>query len=220
MIKLTRRQKVTKENKTNALIKSKIAACKELDKRSQIKLNRELLRHIMQLLVLNNYHHLTIGQILRAYHNWCNWGQVDMRTKNPRRTTSAAARAAVKEKFKDSEEKMKLVHDIPERKFTSKEAGTLIIEYISYDFRICDFFLENQLNPTQYYNWIEELSITGRLLGRKIFNFDDQRKIDLLDVIHILRYEKGPKTQKLLKSMSEDELSQLNIIKTTLYKKL
>lgn len=220
MMKLAKRQKVTKENKTNVLIKAKIEACKELDQRNQVKINRELLEFIVKLLELNNYYPLTEGQIKRAYHNWLNWGQVDMRTKNPRRTRSAIVRAAIKEKFRNSEEKMKLLRRIPVRKFTSKEAGTLIIEYINYDGRVCDFFLENQLNPNQFYNWIEEVSITGRLLGRKIFNFDDQRKIDLLTVIHIFRYEKGPKTKKLLKSMSEDELSQLNIIKTTLYKKL
>ena len=195
---------------TTKVLKTKILACQWLDAIKSVNISNKDYNNC------SKEFNLTVAQIKTAYNNWKHFGKVDLRT-----TYAARLNKKVVSKFNSISENAKTKNDMRHRikfkSYTSKEAGSILNEYtFKYKGKTVDFLLENEISEHQFYSWIKELTVSGTLLGRKIIDYKDRRKVDVLTVIRYTRYPKNSN----IKNLTVAERSELNRIQYLLQKKL
>lgn len=122
---------------------------------------------------------LTKDSLKTAFTNFMNFGKVDLRYAGKRRKSKLNFVSPTKLPY------------YPWKKITSKEAGNLLHEYIfSWGDTAKEFSRKYQLNLMQLYSWIKELTISGKLLGRKVLDPRKYMKIDVKNVIVLEKYSK------------------------------
>lgn len=195
---------------TTKVLKTKILACQWLDAIKSVNISNKDYNNC------SKEFNLSVSQIKKAYNNWKHFGQVDLRTTYAARLNKKATSKC--DKFSENAKtKHMLKGRIKFKSYTSKEAGSILNEYVfKYKGKTVDFFLENEISEKQFYSWIKELTISGTLLGRKIIDYKDRRKVDALTVIRYTRYPKNSN----IKNLTVAERSELKRIQYLLQKKL
>lgn len=104
------------------------------------------------------------------------------------------------------------------RVVTADEAAEAILEYMTTDIKSIELCNQYRITPEQFYNWINELQVSGTLLGRKVLNHNKYAKIEILDVIRI---SKRPNTtKKSIIALTELERAAYERVGTVLKKYL
>lgn len=87
---------------------------------------------------------------------------------------------------------------------TAKEAGDIIIEYMTTKIRTCELLTKYGVTRDQFYNWIREIEVSGTLLGVKIIDTKKYAKLKILDAIRLHKYPYTKK--KSIVNMTESEV--------------
>lgn len=89
------------------------------------------------------------------------------------------------------------------RKVTAEEAGDIIREYMTTSIHAAEICNKHNISYYQFYTWLHELNVSGKLLGKKVLNHSKYAKIEIKDVI---RLNKRPNTtKKSIANLSECE---------------
>lgn len=102
--------------------------------------------------------------------------------------------------------------DIPTKKGikTKKEAAGIILEYMKKrELTSRDIAIKHNITVKQFYSWIKELNVSGKLLGKKILNPLKYHKCEVKDVIWL---KKVPTSQR-------KGIRKLNILEYSFYKR-
>lgn len=90
------------------------------------------------------------------------------------------------------------------RVVTSKEAGKILLRYMKErNVKSRELCNEYKITMDQFYEWINELNVSGTLLGTTILNHKKYAKVNVLDAIWLY---KRPKTiRKSIKALTATE---------------
>lgn len=91
-----------------------------------------------------------------------------------------------------------------ERVVMPKEAAEIILEYMrNRDINSTKLSNDNNITIRQFYKWINELNVSGTILGTTILNHKKYAKVNVLDAIWL--YKRPETTRKSIKALTATE---------------
>lgn len=146
-----------------------------------------------------------------AERAWKNYSQLDVKSENfDRRFTSGTYVGKRKPKevvYAKNWMKTKFPH--PTRVVYFKTAAKVIMEIKDTDKQVYEVLDKYRVSRTQYYNWLEELNISGKLLGHVVF---DWTKFPKKDVKNVIKYCKYPDRFINYSVLDTAQLERLNTV--------
>jgi len=143
----------------------------------------------------------------RVWKNYAQFGVIS-ETFDRRVITGTTPKPTVEEKeYAKNWKRAKFPHK--SRKVYFKTAAKIILAVKNTDKKVYEVLDEYKVSRTQYYAWLEELTIKGTLKGKKIFDWTQYAKKDVKEII---QYSKQP--EKFIKSdvMYTAQLERLNTV--------
>lgn len=112
-----------------------------------------------------------------------------------------------------------VLSEYPTRNVSFKEAGSIIVEYMTNsDINSRELCNNHKISVTQFYAWIRELNVSGTLLGKRVLDPKKYAKLIVKDVIWLT---KRPNTQrKSILALNACELAAYKRVATVLLKYL
>ena len=100
------------------------------------------------------------------------------------------------QKYIDSEQfgKPKIIASYNTRPITAEEAGDIILDYMKTpEINSRELSNKYKISVSQFYSWIHELEVSGRLLGKRVLEPSKYAKLNIKDVIWFYR---NPNTER------------------------
>ena len=122
----------------------------------------------------------------KAKRAWKNYSQLDVQNERFSRRYKDGTKAG---KYKQSQnvwQQQNLI--LTNRKVYFKTAAKVILEVKNTDAKVFEVLKKHRIGRDQYYGWLEELTISGKLLGRKVFDWTQYPKKDVKEVIRFAKY--------------------------------
>ena len=163
--------------KTKNSIKTKTAAVKDV-----LAYEKHVTKRVMEKIAKS--HNLTRAQLTNALLNYSNFGRVDKRVRRGHHDVTV-------EVSRKSLNNVKKARSWKTKDYSRKEAGILLHEYIFAPERktVVSFCNSHKLNINQFYAWFRELQIYGKLLGKRVFNFNKYGKYDIYAAVRLHRQQ-------------------------------
>lgn len=144
----------------------------------------------------------------RAQRAWKNYSQLDVKNEKFSRRYKDGSNVGKYTKVQSIWQKENVV--TVSRKVYFKTAAKIILQIKNTDAKVFEVLKSYRIPKTQYYEWLEELNISGRLLGRTIFDWTQYPKKDVKEVIRFSKYPEKYIGRNVL------ETAQLNRLSTVL----
>jgi transposase-like protein len=151
---------------------------------------------------------LSFDQMNLAWKNYVQFDRVDLRSKNL-------------DSLRTEEQKVQLMkHNSlyfegnKRQNFSDEQIANVIKEYTFTDIKVVKLLDKYKLDAHQFYEWIRELNVSGKIGNKQVLNPSKYSKTNLKVVI---RYSKKP---HLFKNKSKLEVAKLERVKTVLAKYL
>jgi len=158
------------------------------------------------VIAVGNKLDITKNVALRA---WKNYSQLDVKNQKFSRKYKTGdfvgARSEKDVQYAKIWAREKFPH--PTRKVYFKTAAKIILEVKNTDAKVYEILDAHEVSRTQYYQWLESLTITGKLLGHKVFDWTKFPKKDIKDVIKFCKHPERFIEESILDTAQLDRLN-------------
>jgi hypothetical protein len=122
----------------------------------------------------------------KARRAWKNYSQLDVQNKKFSRKFKDGKNVGKYKPSYNTWQKENLV--LKNRKVYFKTAAKVILEIKNTKAKVFEVLKKYNIGRDQYYSWLEELQISGKLLGRKIFDWTQYPKKDVKEIIRFAKH--------------------------------
>jgi hypothetical protein len=144
---------------------------------------------------------LTFESLNRAWTNFVQFGQIDLRTKDGR---SAKNSYDVQKVYND-----RYFKGLTKRALTVVEAVAIVREYTFTNAKATDLARKHLISIGQFYDLITELNVAGTVAGKMILNSSKYAKVNIKEVI---RYSKKPHLFKKANLLHVKQLQRVLVV--------
>jgi hypothetical protein len=121
-----------------------------------------------------------------AHRAWKNYSQLDVQNERFSRRFKDGKNVGKYKKTRNLWQRKNMV--LNSRRVYFKTAAKVILEIKNTNAKVFEVLKKYNIGRDQYYGWLEDLTISGKLLGRKIFDWTQYPKKDVKEIIRFAKY--------------------------------